>query len=70
MLANGLGNRQPRERLAELDLLALVGDRCVAGGGADLVVAVDLSWGKLGPYRRSKERAVARMGPLLEQILR
>ena len=24
--------------------------------GADLVVAVDLSWGKLGPYRRSKER--------------
>ncbi|HEU0259846.1 MAG TPA: patatin-like phospholipase RssA [Burkholderiales bacterium] len=23
--------------------------------GADLVVAVDLSWGKLGPYRRSKE---------------
>jgi NTE family protein len=27
--------------------------------GADLVVAVDLSWGKLGPYRRSKERAVA-----------
>ena len=25
--------------------------------GADLVVAVDLSWGKLGPYRRSKERA-------------
>jgi NTE family protein len=27
--------------------------------GADLVVAVDLSWGKLGPYRRSKERKVA-----------
>ena len=27
--------------------------------GADLVVAVDLSWGKLGPYRRSKEREVA-----------
>ena len=27
--------------------------------GADLVVAVDLSWGKLGSYRRSKERAVA-----------
>jgi len=27
--------------------------------GAELVVAVDLSWGKLGPYRRSKERAVA-----------
>ncbi|HJT62187.1 MAG TPA: patatin-like phospholipase RssA [Burkholderiales bacterium] len=26
--------------------------------GADLVVAVDLSWGKLGPYRRSKERDV------------
>jgi NTE family protein len=26
--------------------------------GADLVVAVDLSWGKLGPYRRSKERKV------------
>lgn len=26
--------------------------------GADLVVAVDLSWGKLGPYRRSKEREV------------
>jgi NTE family protein len=24
--------------------------------GADIVVAVDLSWGKLGPYRRSKER--------------
>ena len=24
--------------------------------GADVVVAVDLSWGKLGPYRRSKER--------------
>src|SRR5215510_13389474 len=24
--------------------------------GAELVVAVDLSWGKLGPYRRSKER--------------
>jgi NTE family protein len=24
--------------------------------GADLVVAVDLSWGKLGPYRRTKER--------------
>lgn len=27
--------------------------------GAELVVAVDLSWGKLGPYRRSKEREVA-----------
>ena len=27
--------------------------------GADLVVAVDLSWGKLGPYRRSKEREAA-----------
>jgi len=27
--------------------------------GADLVVAVDLSWGKLGPYRRTKEREVA-----------
>ena len=27
--------------------------------GAELVVAVDLSWGKLGPYRRTKERAVA-----------
>jgi NTE family protein len=27
--------------------------------GAELVVAVDLSWGKLGPYRRSKERKVA-----------
>jgi NTE family protein len=27
--------------------------------GADLVVAVDLSWGKLGPYRRSKEREIA-----------
>jgi NTE family protein len=27
--------------------------------GAELVIAVDLSWGKLGPYRRSKERAVA-----------
>jgi NTE family protein len=26
--------------------------------GADLVVAVDLSWGKLGPYRRSEERDV------------
>jgi NTE family protein len=26
--------------------------------GAELVVAVDLSWGKLGPYRRSKERKV------------
>lgn len=26
--------------------------------GADLVVAVDLSWGKLGPYRQSKEREV------------
>ncbi len=24
--------------------------------GAELVVAVDLSWGKLGPYRRSKKR--------------
>ena len=33
--------------------------------GADLVVAVDLSWGKLGPYRRSKERreVVAREEP-------
>ena len=27
--------------------------------GADLVVAVDLSWGKLGPYRRGKEQEVA-----------
>jgi NTE family protein len=27
--------------------------------GAELVVAVDLSWGKLGPYRRGKEREVA-----------
>jgi len=27
--------------------------------GAELVVAVDLSWGKLGPYRRSKERELA-----------
>ena len=27
--------------------------------GAEIVVAVDLSWGKLGPYRRSKEREVA-----------
>ena len=28
--------------------------------GADLVIAVDLSWGKLGPYReRGKDRAVA-----------
>jgi NTE family protein len=27
--------------------------------GAELVVAVDLSWGKLGPYRRAKEREVA-----------
>ena len=27
--------------------------------GAELVVAVDLSWGKLGPYRRTKEREVA-----------
>jgi len=27
--------------------------------GAELVVAVDLSWGKLGPYRQSKEREVA-----------
>jgi NTE family protein len=27
--------------------------------GAELVVAVDLSWGKLGPYRRSKERDAA-----------
>src|SRR5512145_256542 len=27
--------------------------------GADLVVAVDLSWGKLGPYRRSKETELA-----------
>jgi NTE family protein len=27
--------------------------------GAELVVAVDLSWGKLGPYRRSKERREA-----------
>jgi NTE family protein len=26
--------------------------------GAELVVAVDLSWGKLGPYRRAKEREV------------
>jgi NTE family protein len=27
--------------------------------GADLVVAVDLSWGKLGPYRRGKETELA-----------
>jgi len=27
--------------------------------GAELVVAVDLSWGKLGPYRLGKEREVA-----------
>ncbi|MGH8690399.1 MAG: patatin-like phospholipase RssA [Burkholderiales bacterium] len=27
--------------------------------GADLVVAVDLSWGKLGPYRQDREREVA-----------
>jgi NTE family protein len=27
--------------------------------GAELVVAVDLSWGKLGPYRQSKDREVA-----------
>jgi NTE family protein len=27
--------------------------------GADVVVAVDLSWGKLGPYRRGRERQVA-----------
>ncbi len=27
--------------------------------GAELVLAVDLSWGKLGPYRRSKGREVA-----------
>ena len=27
--------------------------------GAELVLAVDLSWGKLGPYRRGKEREVA-----------
>jgi NTE family protein len=27
--------------------------------GAELVVAVDLSWGKLGPYRHGKEREVA-----------
>jgi NTE family protein len=27
--------------------------------GAELVVAVDLSWGKLGPYRLSREREVA-----------
>src|SRR5918994_4399582 len=27
--------------------------------GAELVVAVDLSWGKLGPYRQSKDRKVA-----------
>ena len=27
--------------------------------GADLVVAVDLSWGKLGPYRRGKEQELA-----------
>jgi NTE family protein len=27
--------------------------------GADLVVAVDLSWGKLGAYRRGKETALA-----------
>src|ERR687895_1122225 len=27
--------------------------------GAELVVAVDLSWGKLGPYRQSKDRELA-----------
>jgi NTE family protein len=27
--------------------------------GADVVVAVDLSWGKLGPYRRGKESEIA-----------
>ena len=27
--------------------------------GADLVVAVDLSWGKLGPYRHGKEQELA-----------
>ncbi len=27
--------------------------------GADLVIAVDLSWGKLGPYRHDKEAEVA-----------
>jgi NTE family protein len=27
--------------------------------GADLVVAVDLSWGKLGPYRRGTETELA-----------
>ncbi len=27
--------------------------------GADLVVAVDLSWGKLGPYRQDREQAKA-----------
>ena len=27
--------------------------------GADLVVAVDLSWGKLGPYRQGKEQEIA-----------
>jgi NTE family protein len=27
--------------------------------GAELVVAVDLSWGKLGPYRQSKDRKLA-----------
>jgi NTE family protein len=27
--------------------------------GAELVIAVDLSWGKLGPYRRGKEQEIA-----------
>jgi NTE family protein len=31
--------------------------------GADLVVAVDLSWAKLGPYRRTKEREGAPREP-------
>ena len=32
--------------------------------GADLVVAVDLSWGKLGPYRQSRDgEAAARAAP-------
>jgi len=27
--------------------------------GAELVIAVDLSWGKLGPYRRGNEQEIA-----------
>src|SRR5687767_9112352 len=27
--------------------------------GAELVIAIDLSWGKLGPYRQSKDRELA-----------